>query len=242
MTTALTSHEKPRRAQLRAGRGCDRRFVRGGRKSGECRHDVESCRRGHPTLLPSLNGALRDSAEIGERLSGQSAFVADGLDSWRVVHDGPVIREDDGLAVGAAWVIGGDLHGSSEHGLSTGDHPGDGLHRWSDHLRLVVPNPEKGVWDHLSGGKCLELVGSLRKLGGSGEEVFVGWSSHIFVLVIGAALPPTRSIYATMRKAQELFTQVCVFLIFPPNTQEVAGEALPPSICSPRPNVQKPTE
>jgi hypothetical protein len=30
MTASLTAHEKPRRAQLRAGRGCDRRFVRGG--------------------------------------------------------------------------------------------------------------------------------------------------------------------------------------------------------------------
>ena len=30
LTTALQANEKPRRAQLRAGRGCDRRFVRGG--------------------------------------------------------------------------------------------------------------------------------------------------------------------------------------------------------------------
>lgn len=80
--------------------------------SNEGGHDIQGGGGRHTTLLPSLDGALGDAASGRELLSGKSGLLTDRLDSGAVVHNGPVIREDDGLAVGATGVIVSNSHGS----------------------------------------------------------------------------------------------------------------------------------
>lgn len=187
-------------------------------------HDVESRRCGHPALLPSLDGAPRDSAEIGKRLSGQPALVADSLDAWSVVHKRPVIREDDGLPVGRRAVVGRHSHGSEGLELAgfvfgefaAAPDPAFFVFGDLDADALAVAAPASGT---LSLGKRIEsraefavggavsakLVsnGELAGDGVGGGHCFSGWSL--------ASLPLTRTNYAILRKGQQLFTQTCAF-------------------------------
>ena len=83
-------------------------------------HHIQGGGGRHPALLPSLDGAPRNSAEIGQCLSGQPALVADRLDSGGVVQDLAAVIKDDRLAVTAGWMIGGDFHGCGWWRLSGG--------------------------------------------------------------------------------------------------------------------------
>ena len=183
-------------------------------------HDIQGGGGRHPALLPSLDCATRYSAEISERLSGQPALIADRLDAWGVVQKRPVIREDDGLPVGRRAVVGRHSHGSvlgegesaskvdqvvadavnlddcnglAIAGLGVAEVLLDGAHGW-----LAIGADRSGV-----AGKAV-ADGGLGLGGGSGH-CLSGWSL--------ASLPLTGSIYAIVRKSQQLFTQSCVFFL-----------------------------
>jgi hypothetical protein len=99
----------PRRQQ-RGGVGC-RSVLLSVFASNQGGHDIQGGGGRHPALFPALDCAPRNSAEIGKRLSGQPALVADSLDAWRVVQDLADVVKDDRLAVTAGWMIGGYSHG-----------------------------------------------------------------------------------------------------------------------------------
>ena len=73
---------------------------------------VEGRRLGHAALLPAIDRALADAAEIAELACCQAKFGARCLNAGRVVHNQSVIAEDDGLAVGARGMVDCDAHGS----------------------------------------------------------------------------------------------------------------------------------
>ena len=194
--------------------------------SNEGGHDIQGGGGRHPSLLPALDSAPRNSAEIGKRLSGQPALVADRLNSWSVVHDRPVIREDDGLPVGRRAVVGRHSHGSDGLELvgfvlsefAAAPDPAVLVFRDFDADALAVAATASGT---LSLGERIEsraefavgsaasskLVsdGELAGDGGGSGHCLSGWSL--------ASLPLTRSIYAIVRKSQQLFTQSRVFFL-----------------------------
>lgn len=197
-------------------------------------HDIQGGSRGHAPLLPSLDGAPRYSAEIGERLSGQPALVADRLDAWCVVQKRPVIREDDGLPVGRRAVVGRHSHGSV---LGEGESASEVDQVVADAVNLDDRNGlaiaglrlAEVLLDGAHGGLAIganrggvarEAVGDGGLGLGGGGHCLSGWSL--------ASLPLTRTTYAIMRKSQQLFTQTCVFFqraVFRPlNNCPHAGE------------------
>lgn len=67
---------------------------------------------GHAPGFPPLDRAPGHPDLLSELLRRQSELLSDRLDTWGVVHDLAVIREDDGLAVRRRAVFGRHLHGS----------------------------------------------------------------------------------------------------------------------------------
>lgn len=212
MLTTGQTHEKPHRADRRRG-GVVCGVLLSVFLLDECGHDIQGGSRGHAPLLPSLDSAPRYSAEIGKRLSGQPALVADRLDSGSVVHDAPVIREDDGLAVGRRAVVGRHSHGSIVAGLDVTDEIAAEA---SEHPPWATPTVSAlavGVDVDFSVALDDDLV-----VVGIFEEVFADLAvgdgvggGHCLSSWSLASLPLTRSIYAIVRKSQQLFTQSCVF-------------------------------
>lgn len=94
MTVTLQSNEKPRRAQLRAGRGCDRRFVRGGRLDAPG---------GSLTDVDDFSAALGSvSSEVGATLDGRGlglVLAPDGklVRGATVSDDKPLMRRATAL-------------------------------------------------------------------------------------------------------------------------------------------------
>lgn len=110
MLTTGQTYEKPHLADSRRGG-----VVCGGWLSvfllGERCQRTERQRGRHTTGLPALNRAPGNPDLVSELLCGHASLFSDRLDAGGVVHDGPVIREDDRLAVGTGWVMSGDFHG-----------------------------------------------------------------------------------------------------------------------------------
>lgn len=73
---------------------------------------VERSSLGHAALLPTVDGALADSAQLAELACREAELSARSLDARRVVHNLASVVEDDGLTVGAGRVVDGDSHGS----------------------------------------------------------------------------------------------------------------------------------
>jgi hypothetical protein len=209
MDTPNDSRKTPRRQQ-RGGVGLSRSVLLSVFASNQGGHDIQGGGGRHPALLPALDGAPRYSAEIRQRLSGQPALVADRLDAWSVVHKRPVIREDDGLPVGRRTVVGRHSHGSvlgegeaaSEVDQVVADavnlDDGDGLAIAGLGLAEVLLDGAHGglaIGADRSGvaGEAVADGG----LGLGGGHCLGGWSL--------ASLPLTRTIYAIVRKSQQLF-------------------------------------
>lgn len=97
---------------------------------------------------------MRNSAEISQRLSGQSALVADRLDTWCQVHDLAAIVKDDRLAVTAGWMIGGDSHGSGEVGGNKGVRLGVHPKTTQRFVRLARPKRGSGELARGKSDRC----------------------------------------------------------------------------------------